>query len=204
MTTRTLAAVLLALLGSARAAAQEEAPEPVLPAPGTMSLSFRHDAGSSAIAIGRMVGSRTRVDLGVGFGTRRERSEDGAEERTDVDGSADLRLAVRRYAAPQSRIAPFLLAAASGFHYRQNTDADLPDGRSYDASVRGLGIGLEAGGGVEWFPAARAGISGEAGVGARANRLRIRSDGASGPGTAHRTSLSLRTFTSALALTLYF
>jgi hypothetical protein len=202
-TTRSLtAAALLALLASAPAAAQEEAPEPVLPAPGTMSLTLRHDAGSSLIALGRRVGDRSRVELGIGFSANRARADGGgAGERTDEDGLAELRLAVRRYMDPESRVVPFLLAAVSGLHHWSTLDAEGPAG-SYSENQRGTGLSIEAGGGVEWFPAARVGISGEAGVGARA--LRARSRFPSHPDPRERSYVGFRTFTSALSLTLYF
>lgn len=198
------AAALLALVAATPAAAQDAAPEePVLPLPGTHSLSLSHDNGSSMIGLGRMVGARTKLEIGVAADIRGV-TIDPASGDDIVEGSNGLtvRAGVRRYSRPESRIAPYLMAGMSGFHHRRTQDGGSA-GR--ESRLDGKGVGIDAGGGVEWFPVARVGISGQAGISAAAFRQRHRSSSPDGsPQVASHTHYTVGTFTSALSISLYF
>lgn len=198
-TTRTsTAAFLLALLASAPAAAQEATPEPTLPAPGTMSVAVSHGYGSSMIHMGRMAGERTKMEAGVGMNVTRVTTGAGEDEQTIRERGVSMRLGLRRYSAMEGRIAPFLMAAVTGSH--QLNVADQLAGQQ--TRQRGSGVGLEAGGGAEWFPAARVGISGSVGLGA--SRVRHRYRNAATDQRMDQTYLHVGTFTSALGVALYF
>lgn len=200
MTTRTSAAAfLLALLNSAPAAAQEETPEPTLPAPGTMSVAVSHGYGSSMIHMGRMAGERTKMEAGVGMSVTRSTTGAGEDEQSARERGVSMRLGLRRYSALEGRIAPFLMAAVTGSHQLSVADQGFT---GQQVRQRGSGVGLEAGGGAEWFPVARVGISGSVGLGA--SRVRHRYRNALTDQRFDQTYVHVGTFTSALGAALYF
>jgi hypothetical protein len=194
-----VAAALFALATAFPAAAQEADEGPALPPAGTAFLGANFGGGGGTVHVGRRVGERTRLEVGLGSDLGRTRVDDEAEGTHDGSSLA-LRLGVRRYAPREGRVIPFAAAGVSGFWHERRSRAE-----GYEATARGGGVRVDAGGGAEWFPFRNVAIDARTGVGLTASRIRQRTEYTEvEPREAVVRSLHLSTFTTSLGLNLYF
>jgi hypothetical protein len=200
------AATMLALAAPARAqdaAADSTAPPPVGPQKGAWSLSFVAPGyGGETVEFGvwEMVGARTNlgVTLEVLVGGRED--EANGRKGTAATTRAGLGFNARRYLATARRVTPYLQGRVFvRGAYQRNESPGVEDWH------RGAQVGAEAALGAEWFPVHHFSVSGHTGVRLAASRFRqelTASDGQTHP--LSTTDASLQTFTSAVAVRIYF
>ncbi|MBB4637265.1 hypothetical protein [Longimicrobium terrae] len=171
---------------------------------GARSISFTAplDGGSAQAGIWRMVDDNTNVGILVALGASRNSldvdDDEGSSTNTQLNLSLGVR--VRRYADPLGPVRPYILSGAYvfGIHQSHGPGDDL------GTTSRVVGVGGLGGLGVEWFPARRVSISGETGLRAQLSRQTLETDDSVNERTAHSTGLNLDTFTSGLAVQIYF
>jgi hypothetical protein len=201
------AATMLALAAPARAQdapADSTAAPPIGPQKGAWSLSFVAPgyAGGETLEFGvwEMVGARTNlgVTLEVLVGGREEAVN--GREGTAATTRAGLGLNARRYLASARRVTPYLQGRVFvRGAYQRNESPGVEDWH------RGAQAGVEAALGAEWFPVHHFSVSGHTGVRLAASRFTqelTASDGQTLP--LSTTEGSFQTFTSALAVRIYF
>lgn len=170
---------------------------------GAWSLSFEapgYAAGERAqFGLWRMAGSRTNLGLALDLAVLDHDREADGEEVDDATRAVGLGLHARRYLGPERAVMPFVQGGVfgrTGSLRRESGDAEE------ERSTRQGGI--EAGVGAEWFPVRQISVSGY--TGARASASRTEQDSTTPGGDVSSTSndLVLQTFTSALAVRIYF
>jgi hypothetical protein len=181
-----------------------EAPPRTALQKGTWSLSFvapGYSGGERAqFAIWEMMGSRTNVGLALELSVSgRDRDQDG-DDVTEASTGAGMGINVRRYAGAERAVMPFVQGGVFGRGGYSRREGD-----SYDADLKMMSVGVEAGIGAEWFPVRHFSLSGY--TGARLSTSRYEEE-YTGPDETERTSSStegaFQAFTSALSVSIYF
>jgi hypothetical protein len=173
---------------------------------GTWSISFvppGYDAIGTRAEFGvwEMVGSRTNLGISLTIGVDGSETEGGGSGGTDASTSVTLGASVKQYVVAPRDVTPFVLgtAAIGGVYVRRDRD----DG--YEDRSRGANGSVRAAVGAEWFPTRRISVSGYTGFGLHVTRYDLEQtypDGKELDGEG--SSVSFRSFTSALSVQLYF
>lgn len=196
----TCAAAMIAAALLCAGTVQAQAPDTLEAlAPGRRSVSVGIiSGGSGELGIWRMKDSRLNRGLFLHVTADYVSSESGTMESDDWSVSAMLGPRWRRYASVAAPIAPFgQLQLGIGGHYRRDT-AGIGAVQLERESWGALASASLAGG-AEWFPAKRASVSAHTGA-----SLDVRYARSNDSPDSRQWRVGVSTFTSALALQLYF
>lgn len=211
---RTTAAAWLLLAIAVPARAQDAAAPDTAAADTTPRTSLRKGAwslvfdvpaygsntGSAAFGVWEMVGARTNLGLTLGVTVYGRDREAGGTDQTDASTYVQVGVAAKRYLATARAVAPFVVAGVFGRgNYLRR------DGAGYEEQQRGWGAGVEAGVGVEWFPARHLSVGGHTGFTLASDRYTAEQERPDGTRDEIRDSGgSFGTYTTALSVQIYF
>lgn len=203
------AAAAALLLHAVPAAAQDTIPADTTPRnglrKGAWSIEFElpgYGVGGERFGFGvwEMVGARTNLGLTLGINVSGRETEGGSGDQTNAVTSAEVGVRAKRYLRTDRPVAPYLLAGAfvNGMYSRR-------DYSGYEETARGLGAGVQAAVGVEWFPVRYMSVAGHTGARLGVDRTSAEVDRPDGAHDEYDdTGGYFRTFTSALTVKLYF
>lgn len=164
----------------------------------SISLEAPLSGGTSQAGVWKMVDDRTNVGVTVGLnvGVGNAALPSDALVATD-EFTVRLGLGARRYAMVTKSVAPFVTGTlyGSGSHIKLSGEDEGPE-----QTVTTWGAGVLGGVGAEWFPVRRVSVSGTTGINLRYTRGTSEASGRE----FKADELSLGTFTSGLALQIYF
>lgn len=186
-----ICAIAATVLAAAPVAAQQ-ADEPVNSLErGRRSLSFSlPDGGGASFGYWVMRSEQTNLGIDVGFRINRSIIEGNDDP---MNYSISVGPALRRYVVLDGHVAPFL---------QGGIDLSYGSRSVGGGDERSIGLRPTVGLGVEWFPVRSISIGGYAGIGIGYARTRVDLDTGTDPDPTQ--TLSIGTFTSALALRIYF
>ena len=188
------AALLLATAHAGHAQAADTTSRPNSLAAGARSFSFGiPQSGSGSFGYWKMTSDRTALGVQADVQlSHSNRTTPGFPDGTGTTSGAALGVNLRRYARTDMRVAPFAQVGVNA-GYRRNTAQIDSVSLAHIHSVVG---GVQAGVGVEWFPVREVSVAGMTGLSLFAQR--------SSDHAMHVTDVGFSTFTSSLALHIYF
>jgi hypothetical protein len=190
---RAISAAALACLLAAAPSSAQDAAAPVQPAGGTAaSLEV---GGGYVVGLWRQASPRMRA--GIEVGTTLSRAEDNGTEEAFT--SFAVRPTVRLFSGAEGAVRPYTLVGAYAEGYRRRSASEEFDAEQVYGTTE---VGARIGAGVEWLPVSRLAVGGHVGV--RGGYLRDTIRTASGAADRELDGWSAGTFTSGLALTLFF
>lgn len=157
------------------------------------------DGESGDVGVAKLISNRTQLGLNVGFSSfsrDRERS-DGAEERELDTTEFTVRAELRRYVAPDEKVAPFLTLSVAPGLFDADEEFTFPDGDQTTVRTEAFFVTTRVGGGAEWFPTGSVGISGFAG-------LKVEYLDRDSGGVSDTTEWEIDTFTTSVTLRYYW
>lgn len=183
---KTLLRGIAALTLLAAPAAAQEAPADSL-AKGAVSATFSINGSESTLGLWKMVGDAHNLGLQLGIGI-----QSGENDAANIEADnrfVSLGLMSRHYVGRRGPVAPFL--EAGGYVAVQKIESESVLGG--ESEEDGLGLGVQAAFGAEWFPHPRVSFGALSGIRFDRNRLEMDDD-------ETVTSSFVSSFTGSLAM----